>query len=147
MLADIKNDLLYLLNILEYAGKIEKYIHDIDTPEKLYEVNDQLNFNATINLLANIGENISKINDATKNEYKDIEWQQIKNFRNRIIHDYMGIDIIITFDIIKNDLPVLKSKIENIIKEKLRQKIFDEEEYEVSKNSKYYKNVEYKNIK
>jgi hypothetical protein len=29
----------------------------------------------------------------------------------------------------------------------LRQKIFDEEEYELSKNSKYYKNVEYKNIK
>jgi uncharacterized protein with HEPN domain len=51
---------MYLLNILEYIGKIQKYTDEINSPEELYELNDQLNFNGSINLLANIGENVSR---------------------------------------------------------------------------------------
>jgi hypothetical protein len=43
MLANVKNDLLYLLNILEYIGKIEKYTAGSKSPEELYELNEQLN--------------------------------------------------------------------------------------------------------
>jgi len=38
-----KNDLLYLINILEYIGKIWKYTEGITTEEELYELNDQMN--------------------------------------------------------------------------------------------------------
>jgi uncharacterized protein with HEPN domain len=37
MLANIKNDLKYLLNILEYIGKIQKYTENVNSPEKFYE--------------------------------------------------------------------------------------------------------------
>jgi uncharacterized protein with HEPN domain len=50
MLPQIKNDLLYLLNILESIEKINLYIGDIDNAEDFYYANDQLNFNATLNL-------------------------------------------------------------------------------------------------
>jgi uncharacterized protein with HEPN domain len=94
MLASIKNDLMYLLNIEEYIGKIQKYTENINSPEELYELNDQLNFNGSINLLVNIGENVSRISNELKAEYTEIEWQQIKDFRNKIVHDYVGIDLI-----------------------------------------------------
>jgi uncharacterized protein with HEPN domain len=61
MLVDVKNDLMYLLNILEYIGKIQKYTEETNSPEELYEINDQMNFNGSINLLANIGENVLRI--------------------------------------------------------------------------------------
>ncbi|MDR1150459.1 MAG: hypothetical protein LBJ93_02405 [Clostridiales bacterium] len=73
MLADIKNDLMYLLNILEHIGKIRKYTEKINSPKEFYEINDQMNFNGTINLLANIGENVTKISDELKFEYNKIE--------------------------------------------------------------------------
>ncbi|MDR0605844.1 MAG: DUF86 domain-containing protein, partial [Bacteroidales bacterium] len=76
----------------------------------------------------------------------EIEWQQIKDFRNKIVHDYVGIDLILTYDIIKNDLKKLQPKIEEIIKTKITEKIFDIEEINLSKNSKYYTNVQFEKI-
>jgi uncharacterized protein with HEPN domain len=146
MLADVRNDLMYLLNILEYVGKIRKYTEKIDSPEEFYEINDQMNFNGSINLLANIGENVSRISSELKAEYAEIEWQQIKDFRNKIVHDYVGIDLILTYDIIKNDLAKLQQKIEEIIKAKIIKKIFDNEEVNLSKDSKYYTNVRFEKI-
>ncbi|MDR3243520.1 MAG: hypothetical protein LBT79_02095 [Elusimicrobiota bacterium] len=55
MLSNEKNDLLYLLNILESIAKIRQYTESIADVESLYEFNDQLNLNAALNLLANIG--------------------------------------------------------------------------------------------
>jgi uncharacterized protein with HEPN domain len=83
MLADIRNDLMYLLNILEYIGKIQKYTEGINSPEEFYETNDQLNFNGSINLLANIGENISRISSELKAEHSEIEWRKIKDFKKK----------------------------------------------------------------
>jgi uncharacterized protein with HEPN domain len=146
MLADIRNDLMYLLNILEYIGKIQRYTEKINSPEEFYEINDQMNFNGSINLLANIGENASRISSELKTEYNEIEWQQIKDFRNKIVHDYVGIDLILTYDIIKNDLTKLQQKIEEIIKVKVIEKTFDNEEINLSKDSKYYTNVRFEKI-
>jgi uncharacterized protein with HEPN domain len=146
MLADIKNDLMYLLNILEYIGKIQEYTGEINSPEEFYEMNNQLNFNGSINLLANIVENVRKISGELKEEYTEIEWQRIKDFRNKIVHDYAGIDLILTYTIIKNDLKTLQSEIEEIIKGKTISKIFDIDEINLSKDSKYYTNVRFEKI-
>ncbi|GHV72812.1 hypothetical protein AGMMS49940_01140 [Spirochaetia bacterium] len=141
-----KNDLLYLMNILEYIGKVWKYTEETKDAEELYELNEQLNLNASLTLLANIGENISKISDTLKQEYPDIEWQQIKDFRNRIVHDYTEIDLVIVFEIITKDLKTLKPKFENIIRKNIENKIFDIEEIKISKESKYYKNIDFEEI-
>src|SRR5215469_5650590 len=132
MLPNEKNDLLYLLNILEYIGKIWKYTEEAKDAEELFELNDQMNMNASLTLLANIGENVSKITDSIKQEYSNIEWKQIKDFRNRIVHDYVGIDLAIVYEIITKDLKLLKLEMEKIIKEKLKMKIFDIEEVKIS---------------
>jgi uncharacterized protein with HEPN domain len=143
MLPNEKNDLLYLLNILEYIGKIGKYTEKANNAEELFELNEQMNLNASLTLLANIGENVSKITKELKHEYSNIEWQQIKDFRNRIVHDYIGIDLAITYEIITNDLKKLKPEIAKIIKEKTKQKVFDIEEIKISKESKYYSHIDF----
>jgi uncharacterized protein with HEPN domain len=146
MLPNEKNDLLYLLNILEYIGKIWKYTEKTKGAEELFELNDQMNLNASLTLLSNIGENVSKITEKLKQEYSSIEWIKIKDFRNRIVHDYVGIDLAIVYEIISKDLHVLKPKIESIIHEKLKKNIFDIEELEISQNSNFYKHIDYKKL-
>ena len=141
-----ENDLLYLLNILEYSGKIWKYTENIASAEEFYEFNEQLNLNASLTLLANIGENIGKISEELKQEYQDIEWQSIKDFRNKIVHDYAGIDIDIVFEIITEDLKKLKPKIEQIIVKKTEQKVFDMDELNLAKESDFYKYVDFSKI-
>ena len=101
MLPCIRNDLMYLLNLLECIEKILLYSKDCSDAEAFYEYNDQMNFNATLNLFANMGENVGKISDELKLTYTDVGWLEIKGFRNRVVHDYINIDTFMVFDIIK----------------------------------------------
>jgi uncharacterized protein with HEPN domain len=78
MLPNEKNDLLYLLNILEYIEKIWKYTEKTNNAEELFELNEQMNLNASLTLLVNIGENALKMTERLKNEYPNIEWQKNK---------------------------------------------------------------------
>jgi len=146
MLPNEKNDLLYLLNILEYIGKIWKYIENTNNAEELFEINEQMNLNASLTLLVNIGENVTKTTEKVKNDYPNVEWQKIKDFRNRIVHDYVGIDMAIVYEIITNDLRSLKPEIVKIIKDRIKQKIFDIEEIKISKESKYYCHIDFNEI-
>ena len=146
MLPNEKNDLMYLINILEYIGKIWKYTEGVNEPDELFELNEQMNLNASLTLIANIGENVSKITEKLKQEYSNIEWQKIKNFRNKIVHDYVGIDLAIIYEIITNDFMILKNEIEKIIKEKTNKKIFDLEEIKLCKESNFYKFIDFEKI-
>ena len=146
MLANEKNDLLYLLNILEYIGKVWKYTEETNNAEELFEINEQMNLNASLTLLSNIGENVLKLSQNLKKEYSNIEWKKIREFRNRIVHDYVGIDLAIIYEIITNDLKILKTDIEKIINDKIKSKIFDIEEIKISKESTYYKYIQFENI-
>jgi len=146
MLPNEKNDLMYIINILEYIGKIWKYTEGVNDADELYDLNEQMNLNASLTLIANIGENVSKISDELKKENPNIEWQQIKDFRNRIIHDYMGIDMAIVFEAITNDFKILKPELEKIIKEKIKNKIFDIEEIKICIESNYYKYINFEKI-
>jgi uncharacterized protein with HEPN domain len=143
MLVDAKNDLLYLLNILESIGKIQKYSKTATDAESFYKLNDQLNLNASLNLLANIGENVAKLSPKLKSEHAEVEWQKIKDFRNVLVHDYAGLDLVIAYNIIKNDLPRLKTTLEKIISLKFKENIFEVKELDLSKKSKFYRHVDF----
>ena len=141
MLANRKNDLLYLLNILESIGKVELYCSGIGSAEEFFAINDQLNFNATLNLLANIGESALKLNEELKIQSSEVDWKRIKGFRNQVAHNYMGIDIYIVFDVVQKDLSKLKASVYALISKNLKSGIFDEEEFDAAKGNQYYRHI------
>jgi len=51
-----------------------------------------------------------------KDKYPEIKWHEINGFRNISIHEYFGVDYQIVWEIVKNDLPILKSQFEKIAK-------------------------------
>lgn len=146
MLKNRKNDLLYLLNIIEYIEKINLYSNSFENPETLYETNDQMNYNAILSLLTQIGENSTKLSDDTKNEYS-YPWKDVVGLRNRIAHDYTGINIFVVFQTIRYSLPSLKQKAYQIIQEGISENLFDKFELLSAKESNFYTHVDFKNIK
>lgn len=143
MQADIKNDLLYLLRIIEAAEKIKIYAQHFKSSQEFFLSNNQLEFNASLNQLAQIGEQSKKISNELINKYGEVSWSEIKGFRNRIIHEYIGIEVENVFHIIQNDLPELKYKITNIISKELTLGNFDMEEFEIAKTSPYLVHVDF----
>ncbi len=61
--------------------------------------------------------------------------------RNRIVHDYRGVDIDIVFSVIKDELPNLKQTLENIFFKLINE--FEKKDIIEILNSKYYKNLSY----
>ena len=134
-----KGFLIYVFTTLEAIEKIKIYSKEIHTPEVLLSLNDQMNFNAINRLLLTIGEEIKKIEVDLLNTQPQLQWHEIIGLRNRMAHDYRGIDPEIIFDIVKDELTPLKNALINIllmnpINKDLVLKALD---------SPFYKNLEY----
>lgn len=63
-----------------------------------------------------IGEAVARIPEEFKQQHLSVNWRQVKDFRNVIVHDYFGIDSSIVWDIIQNNLNDLKTTISQLQK-------------------------------
>ncbi len=70
---------------------------------------------AAVRNLEIIGEAISQIPEDVKQKYSGVPWQEIKDFRNVVIHKYYRVDIDILWDIIQHKLDGLNDQIEEIL--------------------------------
>jgi len=81
-------------------------------------VNDPVLSRAIIRSLEIIGEASAKVDADFKAIHSHIEWRKMSATRNRLIHDYFGVDYDIVLDIIKNKLPDLQFDINQIVNHK-----------------------------
>lgn len=135
--------MLYLLRIIEAAGKIILYSRDFTEEKEFFGHNEQMTFNACLNLLAQIGEQAGKLSPLIQQKHPEPDWVKIRGMRNRIVHDYSGIDRLVVFDSIKNYLPGLRMQLSNIIRIEVNEGNFDGEELELAKTSPYLRHVDF----
>lgn len=138
MLREPKNDLVHLLGILESAAKITEYADGFCTSEDFLIANNEMNFNACLTLLAVIGESIGKLSDHAGSALADLPLRRIKGMRNRIVHDYIGVDSQIVFDTITLDLGIVKSKVNDYLIKQIQSSIFDSQEVIIARESNFY---------
>ena len=98
---------LFIEDILESIKLIEKYIKNI-SKENLD--NNQKLKDSIVRRLEIIGEAVKNIPDNFRKKYPEVPWKKIAGLRDIIIHTYFSLDLDITWDIIKKDLPDLKEK-------------------------------------
>lgn len=134
---DSKN-ILYILTMLEAIEKIFIYSSDFENAEKFYFANKQLNFNATVNLLIAIGEENKKIDDNLKVSDK-INWKSISAMRDKISHNYRGVDEFMVWEIVKDYLPILKEVLIDMLPKIKDSKLYIEEALKTS----YYEELQY----
>ena len=76
--------------MIEYINKAIKYT-EVYTFEQFCE--DKKTIDATVFAISQIGELVKNISIETIKKYPNIEWNMIKGLRNRIVHDYEGINL------------------------------------------------------
>jgi uncharacterized protein with HEPN domain len=102
---------LLLEDISAAIEKIERFIIGMDKGSFMA---DDKTIDAVVRNLEIIGEAARQIPKAFKEKNTNIPWDQIVGLRNRIVHDYFGLDLELIWYIITSDLPELRGKIQEI---------------------------------
>jgi uncharacterized protein with HEPN domain len=106
-----REPILLLEDIIESIQKIKIYTSGLSLDDFL---KDDKTIDAVIRNFEIIGEASNRIPDEIRDKFQLVNWHRIRGFRNRIVHDYMGIDYEIVWEIIEKDLEELKNKIQEI---------------------------------
>ena len=103
---------MYLNDIQDAMHRISEYIigYDFDTFR-----NDNKTIDAVIRNLEIIGEASKNLPDDVKFKYVEVPWQEMYYLRNKVSHEYFGIDYEIIWDLITNYLPENKLQIDKIL--------------------------------
>ncbi len=107
-----KDNLVYLRHILDCLHRIKEY-----TKKMRYNdfMNNALVQAGVIREIEIIGEASKRLSKEIKEKYPDIPWKKMAGMRDKVIHDYFGVDLDAVWDTVENDIPMLKNKIGSII--------------------------------
>jgi uncharacterized protein with HEPN domain len=103
---------MYLEDIQLAMSRIAEYVegYDFNRFKKDYKTVDAVIRNFEI-----IGEASRTLDDELKNKYPDIPWKEMYYLRNRVTHEYFGVDYEIIWDVAVNHLPNNKLQIDSIL--------------------------------
>ena len=110
----MKKDKAYLQDMLDAISDIEKFIENI-TRDEFYK-NKEKQY-AVLRALEIIGEVTKKLSKELKAKHHEVSWREIAGMRDKLIHDYFDVDIDAVWNTVKQDIPGLKAKVSEIIKE------------------------------
>jgi len=102
----------YIHHILDEIDYILTQISDMDY--KSFAGNPTLK-RAFVRSLEIIGEASKKLPEDIKTIQPSIDWRKVTGMRDRLIHDYFGVDYTIVWDVATNKLPDLRSKFQFLL--------------------------------
>jgi len=107
-----RSQLLYCQDILESGSAIQSYVRGMTCAAF---VQDRMRYSAVIREFEIIGEAVGKLSEELKGGYPEIPWQDVKDFRNLLAHEYFGVDLEIVWNTIRDDLPMLMDAVQKIV--------------------------------
>lgn len=108
-----RNPRVYLHDILEALKKIEKYTEGLSF-NKFSD--DTRTVDATIRNFEIIGEATKKIPQRIKKRYPQVPWKEMAAMRDKLIHEYFGVNLKVLWRTIKEDLPPLEPLVEEVLR-------------------------------
>jgi uncharacterized protein with HEPN domain len=108
----MKDDTIYLEHIENSLKRIISYASNVSHEAFLedYKLQD-----ACIRQIEIIGEATKKISEIFKEKYPEIPWKDMAGIRDKLIHDYIDVDLNIVYQTVAVDIPILFHKIEKIL--------------------------------
>jgi uncharacterized protein with HEPN domain len=102
-------DKIYLEEIKEFCGKVISFTEGVSFETFVEDEKLQL---AVVKLTENIGEASKRLSPETRASYPNVDWKKAMAMRDKLVHDYMEIDLAIVFDVAIDEVPNLLSAIE-----------------------------------
>jgi uncharacterized protein with HEPN domain len=106
-----RNASLLAEDILDSIRKINVYTEGMSKEEFL---KDDKTIDAVIRNFEIIGEAANRMPEDLRDRFDQIDWHRIRGFRNRIVHDYMGVDLNIVWKILEDDLEKLFADVQHM---------------------------------
>ncbi|OGW36365.1 MAG: hypothetical protein A2Y97_01805 [Nitrospirae bacterium RBG_13_39_12] len=103
----------YLHDIFESINDVASFIQGMSYKDFLL---DRKTLNAVVRSIEIIGEAAKHIPKSVKDKAPNIPWREIVGMRNKVIHEYFGVDIEIVWKTAKKQIPALKRKISALLK-------------------------------
>ena len=94
--------------IIKYISKVLGYTKEVDYNTF---INNSILVEACVFNLSQIGELANKIDKDFEENNPTIPWRVLYGLRNKIVHDYEGVNLVLIWDILKEDLPELNSQL------------------------------------
>ncbi|MEK6858012.1 MAG: DUF86 domain-containing protein [Nanoarchaeota archaeon] len=107
-----KDDSVFLEHILDSIEKIEEFTRNVSKSDFLNNVQLQ---DAVVRRIEILGEAAKNISQIIVEKHPEVEWKKMIGTRDKLVHGYFGVDLEITWLVVKDDLPELKKKIKNIL--------------------------------
>lgn len=107
-------DKIAVEKMIRYTEKTMRYCAGMQYED--FAANDML-VEACVFNISQIGELCRHLDDAFMRAHPEVPWHKMRGLRNRIVHDYDGINLIPVWEVIAANLPVLKMQLEDILEQ------------------------------
>ena len=107
----MKDDRVYLEHIRDALDDIATYT----SAGRAAFFADRMRQDATLRKLEVIGQAVKNLSDDTKSKRSEIPWKQIAGMRDKVIHDYFGVNLEIVWAAVEKDLPQLVRAIHDLL--------------------------------
>jgi len=107
----MKDNKLYLIHILECISRIQQYTAE----GKDAFLADTKTQDAVLRNLQTLSESTQRLSPDVKGAHPEVNWDRIAGFRNVLVHEYLGINMVRVWEIVERGLPELKQRVEAIL--------------------------------
>jgi len=107
----MKDDRIYLLHVRDAIQHILEYT--ASGKESFFA--DRKTQDAVVRNLEIIGEATKRVSASLKDAHPDISWKPIAGMRDKLVHDYFGVNLQLVWDVVERDLPAFKLKVTQLL--------------------------------
>jgi uncharacterized protein with HEPN domain len=107
----VRDERTYLLHAIEAIDAIVSYTRE--GREVFYT--DGKTRDAVIRNIEIIGQAVKGVSEGTRGLEPDVPWRQIAGMRDKLIHEYFGVDLALVWDVVERDLPNVRPKLQELV--------------------------------